>query len=246
MSSATSLMAQILDYIGAYKLDAQSRPELVVDWSGPLGKVKDHRADDFYMNPCECLVGNDGLGFEIQHHDGLYGMKEGPVGFAFSDAMTKQAHGYNNMQSVVAPNLAPPVRTAMITKVKTDSLQRAVQMWGAAQEGIARAVCDAYENKWFPDEAAKKHVLVVGVFIHPFAGLAPQGEAANPTFDPKKFLSGEALEVSMYGIYGLNYLCTLGLLADALTGGLTPDERIARAKAARHPFRGFSAKKAAA
>jgi 5,6,7,8-tetrahydromethanopterin hydro-lyase len=230
-----------LDVLGGITL-SKDRPEIAVDWSGPLGQVKNHRASDFFMNPCECLVGNEHLGFEVQHHDGLYGEKTGPVGFAFADAMTKQGHGFNNMQAVVAPNLAPPIRTVMITKVKTDSLQRAVQLWGAAQEGIARAVCDAYEHEWFPAGAETKHVLVVGVFIHPFAGLAPQEDGK---FDPKKFLTDDALEGSMYGIYGLNYLCTLGLLADALTGGLTPAERVERAKTAKHPFRGFNEVKVA-
>lgn len=236
MSTSTSIMAHVHEYLGGLKLP-DDLGELSLDWTKLSGvpEAAEKLARHFAC-PCEFLANDDRFGMEIQHHDGLFGDITGPAGIAFAQALANQAHGFNNMQALIAPNLPPPIRTMMITKVRTDNLNRVVQLWGAAQEGIARAVTDAYENKWFPSGYNRSHVLVVGVFIHPHAGLGGlEGDA-------RQFLKGDALEQSMHAIFGLNYLATVGLLADALTGGLTDTERVQRAKATKHPFRGFKKK----
>ncbi len=235
-----SLHSHILDYLGGLKLPDGKR-DIELDWSqdGPLSQVKNHWIPDHSFCPCECLVNDDRFGLEIQHHDGLYGTKNGAAGIAFGNALSNQADFYNNMQALVAPNLPPPVRAMIITKVGTFNLPRILQLWGSAQEGLARAICDAWENGWFPANADKTHVIVTGIFIHPYAGLVPPAEGGK--FDKKNFLDGENMEQSMHAINGLTYLAGIGMLSDALTGGLTSDERVTRAKTTRHLFRGFKA-----
>jgi formaldehyde-activating enzyme len=166
---------------------------------------------------------------EVEHHDGLFGEFDGPVGNSFGTALANQAHGLNNMQALVAPNLAPPIRTMMVTKVRTDNMLRVVQFWGAAQQAVGNAVTDCYEHHFFPKGIELTHGYVQGVFVHPFAGL---GEGNKP-------LEGKALAAHMHALYCLCYIATVGTLFDAITGGLTPDERIERAKKTNHPFVGF-------
>ncbi|OGJ61896.1 hypothetical protein A3C37_03695 [Candidatus Peribacteria bacterium RIFCSPHIGHO2_02_FULL_53_20] len=229
-------MSRLLEVLGTLTVPENfGQPKL--DWNGPFKMDPSWRVADFTLCPCECLVADGKFGYEIQHHDGLVGDKNGPVGHAFANALCRQADGLNNMQGLVTANLAPPVRLALVTKVITKSLNRVVQLWGDAQSGAAQAVCDCWENKWFPADADKKLVITCGVFIHPFAGLVDPGSGGK--FDPKNFLDGEAMAKSKHAIYCLTYYGMVGMLFDALTGGLTPDERIERAKTARHPFLGF-------
>lgn len=239
---SASVHAGVLDYLATFKLP-KDRGEIVLDWSGALSKVKEGRLTDHGFCPCECLVADEAFGLEIQHHDGLLGSKNGAVGTAFANAVVTQGDGYNNMQALLAPNLPPPVRTMIITKVGTFNLPRVLQLWGAAQEGLARAVTDAWDNGWFPTGYDRSHVIVTGIFIHPFAGLEPQ---EGGKFDKKKFLKDEAMEDSMHAVYGLTYLGGIGMLSDALTGGLSAEERVTRAKTTTHPFRGFKQKAAKA
>ena len=232
-------MVGVLEYLQGLTLPPDMG-EVTIDWDGPLGQVKDHLLPEHFLCPCECLFGT---GNEVQHHDGLLGEKRGPVGESFANAIARQADAYNNMQALM-PNLAPPIRTAIITKVGTTSMSRVLQLWGAAQEGVAVAVTEAYEHGWFPNGYHDTHVIVVAVFVHPFAGLvAPTEEGGK--WNPKNFLKDEEMERSMHGIGQSARVTTLGMLADGLTGGLTPQERIERYKTTRHPFRGYEQKKPA-
>lgn len=236
-----SAHAGVLDYLGGIKLP-EDRGPIALDWSdtGSLGLVKKNLLGDHNFCPCEALANDDRFGMEVQHHDGLLGLWNGPAGNAFGSGLANQGNGYNNMQALIGPNLPPPVRAMIITKVGTFNLPRVLQLWGAAQEGLARAIVDAWENGWFPSGYHRSHVLVTGIFIHPFAGLVPLGK--DEKWDHKKFLDGEKMADSMFAIFSLTYLAGIGMLSDALTGGLTPEERVDRAKTTTHLFRGFKAK----
>lgn len=231
-----SPMVRVLEELGKFRVPKDFGPPQL-DWNGAFKIEDSSRVSDTTLCPCECLVGDDDFGCEIQHHDGFFGRKDGPAGHAFANALCRQADGYNNMQGLVAPNLAPPVRTVLITKVETNNMVRICQFWGAAQAGAAKAVCDCWENGYFPKEADKTHVIGTGIFIFPYAGLQAPGESGK--WDKKKFLEGPALQKSMHAIYCLVYATMVGMLFDAVTGGLTTEERIERAKTARHPFLGF-------
>lgn len=233
MSESLSAHAGVLEYLGTVKVP-DDFSDVQLDWgaNSALAKVKTSLLPEHDFCPCECLVADDRFGLEIQHHDGIFGIARGPAGMSFANAQSNQGHGYNNMQALVSPNLPPPIRTMIVTKVKTDNMARIVQMWGAAQEALAKAVVSAWENGWFKDDYARTHVLVTGIFIHPAAGI--DGD--------KKVLTGEAMEKSMHAISTLTYLAAIGMLSDAVTGGLTPAERVERAKTTKHPFRGFAVK----
>ena len=160
----------------------------------------------------EALVGE---GNEVAHIDLLVGSKDGPVGVAFANALATQSKGHTNLLAVIEPNLAVKPATVMITKFTMDSLNQAVQMFGPAQEAVARAaVADCVEAGTIPKDQCEDLVIVCGVFIH---------KAAE---DNQK-------------IYEYNYEATKMAIANAMGNKPSADEMIAGKEKAKHPFRGF-------
>lgn len=159
----------------------------------------------------EALAGD---GNEVAHIDLMIGSKDGPVGHAFAAALSSQSAGHSNLMAVLTPNLAVKPATVTITKVTIKNSKQAVQMFGPAQAGVAKAVADAVAEGTIPKDQAEDLVIVCGVFIH--------WEAA----DDKK-------------IFEYNHEATLQSIRNAMTGKPTIDEVLAGKDDAVHPFRGF-------
>jgi len=155
----------------------------------------------------EGLVGD---GNEIAHIDLLIGEKSGPVGIAFANALATQSAGHSSLLAVVTPNLICKPATVMVTKVTIKGAKQAVQMFGPAQEAVARAVVDSVAEGVIPKDKAEEYVIVCGVFIH--------WDAA----DDKK-------------IYQYNYDAVKLAIKCAMAGTPKIDEIIAR-KEERHPY----------
>ena len=163
----------------------------------------------FYVG--EALAGE---GNEIAHIDLLIGDKNGPVGAAFANALADQKQGHSNLLAVLTPNLAVKPSTVMITKVTIKGAKQAVQMFGPAQFGVAKAVADSVAAGVIPKDQCEKLVIVCGVFIH--------WEAA----DDKK-------------IYQYNYEATKMAIASAMKNAPSVDEMLAKKDTAKHPFSGL-------
>jgi 5,6,7,8-tetrahydromethanopterin hydro-lyase len=118
------------------------------------------------MNIGEALVGE---GNEIAHIDLMIGSKTGPVGTAFANALVNQSAGHTNLLAVLTPNLIAKPATVLITKVTIKGMKQAVQMFGPAQAGVAKAVADCAANGTIPAADVEELVIVCGVFIHPGA-----------------------------------------------------------------------------
>ncbi len=155
----------------------------------------------------EGLVGD---GNEIAHIDLLIGDKAGPVGTAFANALTNQSAGHSSLLAVITPNLMCKPATVMITKVTIKGAKQAVQMFGPAQEAVARAVADSVAAGVIPKDKAEDYVIVCGVFIHWAAA------------DDAK-------------IYQYNYEATKLAIKCAMAGTPKIDEILAR-KEERHPY----------
>jgi 5,6,7,8-tetrahydromethanopterin hydro-lyase len=121
---------------------------------------------DYTLRIGEALAGE---GNEIAHIDLLIGTKEGPVGTAFANALANQSAGHNNLLAVLTPNLMAKPATVLITKVTIKGMKQAVQMFGPAQHGVARAVAECVSEGTIPADLADQLVIVCGVFIHPAA-----------------------------------------------------------------------------
>jgi 5,6,7,8-tetrahydromethanopterin hydro-lyase len=158
----------------------------------------------------ESLVGD---GNEVAHIDLLIGRKDGPLGQAFAGALLNQKEGHTNLLAVVAPNLPAKPDTIIANKVTIKGATQAVQMFGPAQAGIARAVVDSVRDGVIPQDQVDDLCVVVGVFIH--------WEAT----DDKK-------------IYDWNYQATKESIARALNGEPSMRTVLDGEAAARHPFAG--------
>ena len=158
----------------------------------------------------EALVGE---GNEVAHIDLLIGEKDGPTGIAFANALSQQTQGHSNLLAVLEPNLAVKPATVMTTKVTIKGAKQAVQMFGPAQFGVAKAVADCVGEGTIPKDQVENLVIVCGVFIH--------WEAE----DDKK-------------IFQYNYEATKLSIERAMKNEPSVDEMLAKKDTASHPFSG--------
>jgi 5,6,7,8-tetrahydromethanopterin hydro-lyase len=152
---------------------------------------------------------NDDLN-NVAHIDLLIGPKDGPVGVAFANALSRQSEGHTNLLAVVTPNLVCKPATVMITKVTLKGSKQVLQMFGPAQAAVARAVVDSVVEGTIPKDKAEDYVIVCGVFIAPNAN-------------------------SNEKIYKYNYEATKLAIKNAMKKNPPIDEIIAK-KQTKHPF----------
>ncbi len=156
----------------------------------------------------ESLVGD---GNEVAHIDLLVGPRGSAVETAFCNSLTNNKDGFTSLLAVIAPNLPCKPNTVMFNKVTIKDARQAVQMFGPAQYGVAKAVQDAVAEGVIPANEADDIYVCVGVFIH--------WEAAD---DAK--------------IQDFNYRATKEALARAVAGKPTAAEVTAQRNSASHPF----------
>ena len=111
----------------------------------------------------EALVGE---GNEVAHVDLIIGPRNSAAETAFCLTLTNQKRGDNALLAVIAPNLMTKPATVMFNKVDIKNAKQAVQMFGAAQCGVAEAVADSVKEGIIPLEEADDLFISVGVFIH--------------------------------------------------------------------------------
>ena len=150
----------------------------------------------------ESLVGD---GNEVAHVDLLLGPRGSAVETAFCNALTNNKDGFTTLLAVVAPNLLTKPPTIL------KDARQAVQMFGPAQYGVAKAVADSVAEGVIPANEADDLYVTVGVFIH--------WEAK----DDKK-------------IQDFNYRATKEAIARAVKGEPKASEVTAKKDAAHHPF----------
>lgn len=118
------------------------------------------------MNVGEALIGD---GEEIAHIDLMIGDKSGPVGMAFTNALSQMSAGHTPLIAVIRPNLPVKPSTVVVPKVTVRNLKEAEKVFGPAQSAIAKAVADSVEEGVIPEDKAEELVVIVSVFMHPHA-----------------------------------------------------------------------------
>lgn len=111
----------------------------------------------------EALVGE---GNEVAHVDLIMGPRDSAAETAFCLTLTNQKRGDNALLAVLSPNLMTKPATVMFNKVDIKNAKQAVQMFGAAQCGVAKAVADSVKEGVIPLDEADDIFISVGVFIH--------------------------------------------------------------------------------
>jgi 5,6,7,8-tetrahydromethanopterin hydro-lyase len=156
----------------------------------------------------ESLVGD---GNEVAHIDLIIGPRGSAAETAFCNSLTNNKDGFTSLLAVIAPNLACKPNTILYNKVTIKDARQAVQMFGPAQYGVAKAVQDSVAEGVIPAAEADDLYICVGVFIH--------WEAAD---DAK--------------IQDYNYRATKEALARAVSGKPTAAEATAQRNSVTHPF----------
>ncbi|WP_026608564.1 formaldehyde-activating enzyme [Methylocapsa acidiphila] len=156
----------------------------------------------------ESLVGE---GNEVAHIDLLIGPRGSAAETAFANALTNNKDGFTTLLAVIAPNVLVKPATILFNKVTIKNAKQAVQMFGPAQHGVAKAVADSVADGVIPIKEADNLFISVGVFIH---------WEAN---DDKK-------------IQDYNYQATKEAIARAVNGEPTPAHVVAQRNIAKHPF----------
>ena len=111
----------------------------------------------------ELLVGE---GNEVAHIDLLIGPRGSAAELAFANALVNNKDGFTTLLAVVAPNLLTKPNTILFNKVTIKGAKQAVQMFGPAQAGVAKAVADSVAEGIIPVAEADDLFICVGVFIH--------------------------------------------------------------------------------
>ena len=111
----------------------------------------------------ESLVGD---GNEVAHIDLLIGPRGSAVESAFCNSLTNNKDGFTALLAVIAPNLPCKPNTVMFNKVTIKDAKQAVQMFGPAQHGVAKAVADCVADGTIDADQADDLFICVGVFIH--------------------------------------------------------------------------------
>src|SRR6478672_12864254 len=156
----------------------------------------------------ESLVGE---GNEVAHIDLIIGPRGSPAETAFANALTNQKDGFTSLLAVVAPNLLAKPATVLFNKVTIKGAKQAVQMFGAAQHAVAKAVADSVAEGIIPQDEADDIFICVGVFIHWLAE------------DDKK-------------IQDYNYRAVKEAIARAANGEPKAAEVVAKRDQVKHPF----------
>jgi 5,6,7,8-tetrahydromethanopterin hydro-lyase len=160
------------------------------------------------MGVGESLVGD---GNEVAHIDLIMGPRGSAAEKAFANGLVNNKHGFTTLLAVIAPNLLVKPYTMMFNKVTIENAKQAVQMFGPAQHGVARAVADSVAEGVIPLEKAEDLFICVGVFIHWDAN------------DDKK-------------IQDFNYQATKEPIARAMKGDPKAQRVIQERVTAKHPF----------
>ncbi|MBX2886708.1 MAG: formaldehyde-activating enzyme [Granulosicoccus sp.] len=111
----------------------------------------------------ESLVGE---GNEVAHIDLLIGPRGSAVETAFCTGLVNNKDGFTSLLAVVSPNVPAKPNTMMFNKVTMKNATQAVQMFGPAQRGVARAVVECLSEGTIPADEADDLYICVGVFIH--------------------------------------------------------------------------------
>ncbi len=156
----------------------------------------------------ESLVGD---GNEVAHIDLIIGPRGSTAESAFVNALTNNKDGFTSLLAVVTPNLLAKPNTILFNKVTIKDARQAVQMFGPAQYGVAKAVVDCVADGTIPEDEADDLFISVGVFNH--------WEAADDA------------KIQQY-----NYEATKEALKRAVAGEPKAKDVVAQSATAKHPF----------
>ena len=119
----------------------------------------------FSLMTGEALVDPDSN--EVAHIDLLVGTRDGPVGYAYADALAKPSQDREALQVILEPNLAVKPPTIIVPTVPVKGMRNASMVYGPAQEAVAKAIVTSIDDGILPE--TDELVMIANVFVHPSA-----------------------------------------------------------------------------
>jgi 4-hydroxy-tetrahydrodipicolinate synthase len=162
------------------------------------------------------LVGEGYAGppdFEIAHVDLLVGLKDGPVGTAFEEALSRpEPEDPSGKDLTELKIIFERPRTLLVPTVTVRTKKQARHIYDNAVEGIVMAIQSSLNDGFLPGGALDDLVMIVNAFVHP--------SAANR----------RRITIN-------NYKAMRAALRKAIEGRPTVEELLHEKEAARHPLR---------
>lgn len=164
--------------------------------------------EQFSLRTGEALV--DPASNEVAHIDLLIGRIDGPVGYAYANALANPSKEREALQVILEPNMAVKPPTILVPTVPVKGMRDASMVYGPAQEGIAKAVTQSVADGILPK--TDELVMIANVFVHPSASRRRR-------------------------VYINNLKAMRHAIRKAMEGRPTPKETLEHKDNARHPFR---------
>lgn len=173
-----------------------STPEAVADLTMLVGEA--------YAGPPD---------FEIAHVDLLIGHKDGPVGAALEEALSRPRNEDSSGKDLTELKIIfERPRTLLVPTVTVRTKKQARHIYDDALEGFLMALESSLADGFLPEAALDDLVLIVNAFVHP--------SAANR----------RRITIN-------NYKALRAAIRKAIEGRPTVDELLREKEAARHPLR---------
>lgn len=145
--------------------------------------------------PVQIGEGMEGSGVSAAHVNTVLGDRNGPIGAAWTSALTSPSQGHAPFVVVAHPGLPVKPLTVFVNKAALASQEHAGLTWGAAQAGVAAGVMEAVSTGVVPAETADVAVAVALVWVDP-----------------------DATTVHQDAIFANNQVATLAALANGASG----------------------------
>jgi 4-hydroxy-tetrahydrodipicolinate synthase len=204
------LQLEELGKIEPRPIEYELAPGRRVESAVPATPQTPESIEDFTM-----LVGEGYAGppdFEIAHVDLLIGLKDGPVGQAFQEALNRQAPETSGSDLTELKVIFQRPQTLLVPTVTVRTKKQARHIYENAVEGIVMAIQASLADGFLPEGALDDLVLIVNAFVHP--------SAANR----------RRITIN-------NYKAMRAAIRKAIEGRPTVQEMLLEKEAARHPLR---------
>ncbi len=137
----------------------------------------------------ECFVGS---GANAAHLNTVLGLRDGPVGQAWTTALATPTAGHAPFVVVLQPGLPVVPFTLFVNKARIDGDDHARLTWGAAQAGVAAGVADAVADAAMSSAMAASLVVIAAVWVDPQAHDAEMVFANNREATASALAQGRA------------------------------------------------------
>ena len=202
-----------LEKIG--KLEKKTIKPVKVKTKRPIAeKLAPTGLDDQTIKNLKLKIGESlaGSGSEVAHVEIMIGLKDGPLGEAFTKARSTPSVGHEPLLAILEPNLAVKPSTMIIPTVTIKNMRQASMVYGPAQSANAKAVIDSVKDKTIPEKYVDDLIIIANVFVHPSA------------VDRKR-------------VYINNYKATRHAIRRAIEGRPKIDDLLKYSEMSKHPFR---------